>query len=251
MPPVLSQATTHSLRADDKSQGKTLWWPSEACLAPGCWEQQKSHLLLWGEEEIPSWFNYQCHWEHDNPIWQAGKAPLLPFPVQFHSQPSTEGEQQRRPLPSLCLTYCSTSSRPALSMERVQHGPFSGLLAVCNANLYHFCCSTSSHSSAPFFSCTSAPHHTLLALQLCLSMTMEIVMPHLAFCPFCRHLHRSQFCSHRSHPSLLDPGHMKVEHKVTPTLQCQVLLQRQTSVSRLRTGVLSASSNTHETQRYP
>lgn len=87
-------------------------------------------------------------------------------------------------------------------------------------------------------------HHVFLTLQLCLSF-ISLPIPHLAFCPLC--LHGSQFCSHRSHLSLPDPLHTKVQHGVTPTFQRHVLMQLQTAVSRLRTGVLTASSNRHQT----
>lgn len=146
---------------------------------------------------------------------------------------------------SLFLTCCSTNFSPALCLESVQQDPGSGLLEGCNANPYYFCwfnilpilCSLA-------FSCTSAPFLPFLTLQLYLSFN-SLPIPHLAFCPLC--LNGSQFCSHRSHPSLPDPLHMKVQHRVTPTFQRHVLLQLQTTVSRLRTGVLTASSNTHQT----
>lgn len=50
-----SQPTIHSLTTLNRSQGEMPWWTLETCLAPGCWKQEDTCLLPWGEREILSW----------------------------------------------------------------------------------------------------------------------------------------------------------------------------------------------------
>lgn len=149
-------------------------------------------------------------------IWQVGKTPPLPLPAQSPAFP--EGVEQHCQVPPLCS--------PAVVQVRALDYPWdtfnSRALASWGAAMQTCTFSarlTSFHSSTP----SPFPphelhssHHALLTLQLCLSF-VSLLIPHVDFCPLC--LPVSQFYNHRSHALLLDPLHMKMQHRVTSTFQ--------------------------------